>query len=208
MLGARDRIKGEKAVAVLKAEGLQVEFIPLDVTSQDSIESCKAELSKKFGVLDILVNNAGVMSADYEKNLEEIEINVIKETFETNFFGSIALTKAMLPLLKKSSAGRIVNLSSVLGSLGALSKSYDWKALSYNSSKTALNAFTVYLANELKDTKIKVNSCHPGWVKTDMGGEMAPMEIIDGAKTSVWLATLEENGPTGGYFHMQERLPW
>jgi NAD(P)-dependent dehydrogenase (short-subunit alcohol dehydrogenase family) len=115
-------------------------------------------------------------------------------------------------LIKKSTAGRIVNLSSILGSLtlhtDPTSPIYESKAFAYNASKTALNAFTVHLAHELKATNIKVNSAHPGWVKTDMGGEGAMMEVTDGAKTSVQLALLEDNGPTGGYFHMGETLPW
>lgn len=137
---------------------------------------------------------------------------VLRKTFDTNFFGLIELTQTLLPLLRKSEAGRIVNLSSILGSLKIHSTPgspiYDFKLLAYNSSKTALNQFTVHLAHELKDTPIKVNSAHPGWVKTDMGGEGAQMEIVDGAKTSVWLATLPADGPNGGYFHMNEILPW
>jgi NAD(P)-dependent dehydrogenase (short-subunit alcohol dehydrogenase family) len=115
-------------------------------------------------------------------------------------------------LLEKSPAGRIVNLSSILGSLSLhanpVSPVYNSKMLAYDASKTALNAFTIHLAHALKDTKIKVNSAHPGWVQTDMGGSAAPMNIEDGAKTSVWLATLPEDGPTGGYFHNGKPLPW
>jgi NAD(P)-dependent dehydrogenase (short-subunit alcohol dehydrogenase family) len=115
-------------------------------------------------------------------------------------------------LLKKSPAGRIVNLSSILGSLtlhaDPKSPIYNAKSFAYDASKTALNAFTVHLAYELRDTHIKVNSAHPGWVKTDMGGDQAPMELSEGSKTSVALATLPDNGPTGGYFHMGKPLPW
>lgn len=142
-------------------------------------------IQEKFDKLDILVNNA---------------------------FGVVELTQTLLPLIKKSAAGRIVNLSSILGSLtlhtDPASPIYESKAFAYNASKTALNAFTVHLAHELKGTNIKVNSAHPGWVKTDMGGEGAMMEVTDGAKTSVQLALLEANGPTGGYYHMSETLPW
>ena len=130
----------------------------------------------------------------------------------TNFFAPIAFTKALLPLLKKSDAGRIVNMSSILGSqaLHADPKSqiYEFKTLSYDASKAALNSFTIHLAHELKDTKIKVNSAHPGWVKTDMGTDAAPMEIPEGGKTGVELALLGENGPTGGFFHLGKPLPW
>jgi NAD(P)-dependent dehydrogenase (short-subunit alcohol dehydrogenase family) len=117
-----------------------------------------------------------------------------------------------LPLLRKSPAGRIDNLSSILGSLAAHSDPsspiYNMKPFAYDASKTALNAFTVHLAQELKGTPIKVNSAHPGWVKTDMGGSAAPMEVSEGGKTSVMLATLPDDGPTGGYFHLGETLPW
>ena len=122
--------------------------------------------------------------------------------------GSIALT----PGLRKSQAGRIVNLSSILGSLSfhadPKSPIYNMKAFAYDASKTALNAFTVHLAQELRGTKIKVNSAHPGWVKTDMGGSAAPLEVAEGGKTSVQLATLPDDGPTGGYFHLGRPLPW
>jgi NAD(P)-dependent dehydrogenase (short-subunit alcohol dehydrogenase family) len=138
--------------------------------------------------------------------------DVIHRTFETNFFAPVALTRVLLPLLKRSDAGRIVNMSSILGSqtlhADPASPIYDFKSLSYDSSKAALNSFTIHLAHELKDTKIKVNSAHPGWVKTDMGTDAAPMQIPEGGKTGVELALLDENGPTGGFFHLGQRLPW
>jgi NAD(P)-dependent dehydrogenase (short-subunit alcohol dehydrogenase family) len=137
---------------------------------------------------------------------------LLRETFETNLFAVVALTQALLPLLRKSEAGRIVNLSSILASLTLHatkgSPIYDAKTFAYDTSKTALNSFTIHLAHELKGTKIKVNSAHPGWVKTKMGGEGAQMEIVDGAKTSVELATLGPDGANGGYFHLGESLPW
>jgi NAD(P)-dependent dehydrogenase (short-subunit alcohol dehydrogenase family) len=137
---------------------------------------------------------------------------MLHETFDTNFFAVVALTQALLPLLRKSAAGRIVNLSSVLASLTlhATKGSPVWnsKTFAYDASKAALNSFTIHLAHELRGTKIKVNSAHPGWVKTEMGGTGAMMEIVDGAKTSVELATLDESGPTGGFFHMGEAMPW
>ncbi len=138
--------------------------------------------------------------------------DVLRKTFETNFFAVVALTQALLPLVRKSPAGRIVNLSSILGSLklhsDPTSPIYAMKAFGYDASKTALNAFTVHLAHELRATPIKVNSAHPGWVKTDMGGSAAPMEVTEGAKTSIQLATLPEDGPTGGFFHLGKPLPW
>jgi NAD(P)-dependent dehydrogenase (short-subunit alcohol dehydrogenase family) len=139
-------------------------------------------------------------------------MDLLRKVFETNFFAVVALTEKLLPLIRKSPAGRIVNLSSILGSLtlhaDPKSPIYNAKSFAYDASKTALNAFTVHLAYDLRDTKIKVNSAHPGWVKTDMGGPEAPMELSEGAKTSVTLATLPEDGPTGGYFHLGQTLPW
>jgi NAD(P)-dependent dehydrogenase (short-subunit alcohol dehydrogenase family) len=124
----------------------------------------------------------------------------------------VELTQKLLPLLRKSPAGRIVNLSSILGSLPLHadpgSRIAGVKNLAYDSSKTALNQFTVHLAAALRDTKIKVNSAHPGWVKTELGGENAPLEVAEGGRTSFQLATLGEDGPTGGFFHLGEPLPW
>ena len=141
-----------------------------------------------------------------------VKPEILRQDFETNFFAVVELTQALLPLIRKSPAGRIVNLSSILGSLtlhsDPKSPIYAMKSFAYDASKTALNAFTVHLAQELHGTPIKVNSAHPGWVKTDMGGPSAPMEVSEGGKTSVQLATLPDDGPTGGYFHLGEPLPW
>jgi len=215
LLGARDLKKSEGAAAALQAEGLPVEGIALDVTSDADIFNAARTIEAKFGRLDILINNAGVLldEGGFGVNTTTtVPLVKVRETFDSNFFGVIALTQALLPLLQKSEAGRIVNLSSILASLTLHatpdSPIYDSKAFAYDASKTALNGYTVHLAHALKDTPIKVNSAHPGWVKTDMGGEDAPMELADGAKTSVQLATLPADGPTGGYFHLGETLPW
>ncbi|MGA2572130.1 MAG: SDR family NAD(P)-dependent oxidoreductase, partial [Terracidiphilus sp.] len=173
--------------------------------------------NSRYGRLDILVNNAGIAGGTFpgtgpEHRAADVPMDLLRKVFDTNFFAPVALTETLLPLIRKSPAGRIVNLSSILGSLALHSDPgsgiYNSKTFAYDASKTALNAFTVHLAHELKDTKIKVNSAHPGWVKTDMGGAEAPMALSDGAKTSVRLATLGEDGPTGGYFHMDEVIPW
>jgi len=218
IVGARDLAKGEPAAAKLKAEGLDARAVQLDVTKAADIAALPAFLQKHYGRLDILVNNAGISvdtppGGDWmHTTAGSISPERLRQTYDTNFFGVVALTQALLPLLKASPAGRIVNQSSILGSLALhadpKSPIYDVKPFGYDSSKAALNAFTVHLAYELKDTKVKVNSAHPGWVKTDMGGEGATMELPDGAKTAVWLATVPEDGPTGGYFHMKDRLPW
>ena len=134
------------------------------------------------------------------------------QTFETNFFATVFLTQKLLPLIKAAPAGRIVNLSSILASL-TLHAQPDSpiahsKAFAYNASKTALNAFTIHLANELHDTPIKVNSAHPGWVQTAMGGPNAALPVAEGGRTSAQLALLGADGPTGGYFHLSTPLPW
>lgn len=136
----------------------------------------------------------------------------LRKIFETNFFAGVALTNVLLPVLHKSAAGRIVNLSSILGSLTLHatpgSPPYNAKMFAYDASETALNAYPIHLAHALKDTKIKVNSAHPGWVKTDMGGAQATLELSEGGKTSAALATLPDDGPTGGFFHLGKPLPW
>ena len=212
LAGARDEAKANNAVAELRKEGLDVHGIVLDVNDEGSIQKVFSRIERDYGHLDILVNNAGVMLDDREKKPSEQPLEAWRKTFETNLFGLVATTQALLPLLRKSAAGRIVNLSSILASntLHATPGSpvYDAKVPAYDVSKTAVNAYTVHLAWELKDTPIKVNAAHPGWVKTEMGGEGAVMEIEDGAKTSVALATIGPDGPNGGFLHMGETLPW
>jgi NAD(P)-dependent dehydrogenase (short-subunit alcohol dehydrogenase family) len=212
VLAARDRTKGVDAALKLQADGLDVEALTLDVTDAASIAAAVKEIEKKFGRLDILINNAGIAVQNGSKKVSEETLDVWRKTFDTNLFALIAVTQAFLPLLKKAPAGRIVNLSSILASLALhsdpASPIYDFKVPAYNVSKTAVNAWTVQLAYELRDTKIKVNAAHPGWVKTDMGGPSAPMEIVDGAKTSVALALIDAKGPNGAYTHMGEPLPW
>ncbi|WP_260704409.1 SDR family oxidoreductase [Edaphobacter flagellatus] len=213
ILGARDLAKGEAAAEQLKKEGIDASAIRFDVVNEADIKAAVDKIEKDYGKLDILINNAGVMLEPIGgNNTTTVSEDILRKTFETNFFSAIAVTNAFLPLLKKSEAGRIVNVSSILGSLtlhaAEGSPIYEAKALAYDSSKTALNAYTIHLAHALKGTKIKVNSAHPGWVKTDMGTDAAPMDVVDGAKTEVELATLGPDGPTGGYFHLGEALSW
>lgn len=212
LLAARDAAKGEQAAATLKAEGLNVTPILLDVTDSASIAAAAKKVEAEYGKLDILVNNAGINLERFEDKPSTTSPETLRKTFDANFFGTIEVTQAFLPLVLKSGAGRIVNLSSILGSLQEHSDPKSFVSnvimLAYNSSKTALNAFTVHLAQELKETSVKVNSAHPGWVKTDMGGEGAPLELEDGAKTSVELATLAADGPSGGFFHLGQPIGW
>jgi len=214
VIGSRDAGRGTAAAQKLQSEGIHAEAVRFDVTNPADYQAVYDYFDKKYGRLDILINNAGVSKENFlgGNQTSTTSAEVLHDTFDTNFFGVIQITQTLLPLLRKSPAGRIVNLSSILGSLALhadpKSPIYNAKAFAYDASKAALNSFTVHLAHELKDTNIKVNSAHPGWVKTDMGTDAAPMEIPDGAKTSVRLATLPADGPTGGYFHMNDALPW
>jgi NAD(P)-dependent dehydrogenase (short-subunit alcohol dehydrogenase family) len=217
VIGSRDIAEGEKALAKLRTAGVDAELLHFDITKAADHKAAYDYFNSKYGRLDILVNNAGIAAGVFpgtgpEHSATEISADLLHKVFETNFFAQVALTDTLLPLLKKSPAGRIVNLSSILGSLTLHatpgSPIYDAKSFAYDASKTALNAFTVHLAYDLRDTKIKVNSAHPGWVKTDMGGAQAPMELSEGAKTGAALATLPDDGPTGGFFHLGKPLPW
>jgi NAD(P)-dependent dehydrogenase (short-subunit alcohol dehydrogenase family) len=219
VLGSRDLKKGEAAAAKLRNEGITVESLGFDVTKSQDYQEAYDYFAKKYGRLDVLVNNAGVLKENQvsttgpaPNSTSAVSSEVLRETFDTNFFAPVALTQKLLPLIRKAPAGRIVNVSSILGSLTLHSDPnspiYSFKTLAYDASKAALNAFTVHLAHELRDTKIKVNSAHPGWVKTEMGGPNAPMEPSEGGKTSAQLATLADDGASGGFFHLGQQLPW
>ena len=209
LAAARDPAKGGQTVAQLKAEGLDVEFIPLDVGDDAQRRAAARHIGDTYGRLDVLVNNAGVSTESGHK-VSTVPLELVRRAFETNLFSLVAVTQAMLPLIRKSPAGRIVNLSSILGSLetNATQDMGDFASVGYNGSKAAVNMYTILLAKELAGTLIKVNAAHPGWVKTDMGGPGAPLELEEGARTGVALATLGPDGPTGGFFHAGERLPW
>ena len=214
LVGARDVAKSEGAAKQLRAEGLDARAVTLDVTNAADIAAVAKMVEAKFGKLDVLVNNAGVMQEkSWTQNAtSSTDLDKLRATFETNVFAVVALTNALLPMLRKAEAARVVNVSSILGSVSLQatkgSPTYSTKLFAYNSSKAALNMFTIHLAHELRATKIKVNSAHPGWVKTDMGGAGAPMDVVDGAKTEVDLATLPEDGPTGGFFHLGKAIAW
>jgi NAD(P)-dependent dehydrogenase (short-subunit alcohol dehydrogenase family) len=217
LLGSRTQAKGESAAATLRGEGIDAVAVTLDVNSEASRVALRDHLQSRYGRLDILVNNAGVYlegepGGEESFTAESVPESVFRDTMDSNFFAPVALTQLLLPLLRNSTAGRIVNLSSILGSLtlhaDPASPIFESRATAYNTSKTALNAWTVHLAKVLRDTPLKVNSAHPGWVQTDMGGAAAPLSIIEGAKTSVRLATLPSEGPSGGFFHQGNALPW
>jgi NAD(P)-dependent dehydrogenase (short-subunit alcohol dehydrogenase family) len=216
VIGARDLEKGEGAAETLRSEGLQAESLVFDVTRVEDHQASFDFFEQRYGKLDILINNAGVQKeVDHLAPMNEtstVSPEVLRETFDANFFRLIELTQKLLPLIRKSPAGRIVNLSSVLGSLTLHANPeapiYGMKLLAYNSSKAAVNLFTNHLAHELRDTSIKVNSAHPGWVKTEIGGKHAQLDAREGSMTSVKLATLPADGPTGKFYYLDEELPW
>lgn len=211
LIGARDRERGEQATADLRAHGLPVEFIQIDVTSQPDVDRAVAEVERRFGRLDILVNNAGVALDWYPGS--ELTVEALRETFETNVFGVFRVTKAFLPLLKKSEHGRIVNMSSGLGSMTRHSNPTSGLTLrnmllAYSASKAALNMMTVQFANELRSAGIKVNSACPGFTATDMNQHQGKRTVEQGAATPVRLALLPDDGPTGGVFSDNGAEPW
>tara|TARA_B100000963_G_scaffold253324_1_gene221984 strand:+ start:203 stop:934 length:732 start_codon:yes stop_codon:yes gene_type:complete len=214
ILGSRDLNKGEEAVKKLSNFGIDSDFVQYDAFDEDAPQKVYDYILEKYKKLDILINNAGVLLTGnlFVTNSSTISDKDLKDTFQTNFFSVISLTQKLLPLIKKSNAGRIVNVSTILSSL-TLHSAKDSpitpaKEIAYNASKTALNAFTIHLAIELKDTNIKVNSGHPGWVKTELGGPNAPIEVEESYKTSLRLATLDDEGPSGGLFHENDIIPW
>ena len=215
IVGARSGDKAESTASALRKEApaAPVHPLKLDVTDEKDVLSAVRMIEQRFGRLDILVNNAGVLLEPLVGNSTgATSTDVLRRTFESNFFSLVSLTQALLPLLKRSAAGRIVNLSSVLASLTVQSAAGSpieaVKPFAYDASKAAVNVFTIHLAHELRGTSVKVNSAHPGWVKTALGGGDAPMEIVDGAKTGVALALLGADGPSGGFFHMGEAIAW
>ncbi|MBB6632920.1 SDR family oxidoreductase [Cohnella thailandensis] len=211
LLGTRNEEKGKEAVAALVNEGVNARFILLDVTNQDTIEAATRQIEQEFGSLDVLINNAGV-SLERGASPSQLELAVLKETFETNFFGMFAVTKAMLSLLTKSPSGRIVNLSSGLGSLAINSDPKSefarFNLLAYNSSKTAVNALTVMFAKEFKNSPLKINAADPGYTATDLNRQTGYRSVEQAAGIVVRLATLPEEGPTGGFFDENGEVPW
>jgi len=212
LLGARDVERGQQAVRQLEESGHgDVHFIEIDVTKQGSIRAAAQQIESEYSRLDILVNNAGI-------NLRRdglpgaADVGVVQNIFDTNFFGALRVAQTMLPLLQKSSAGRIVNISSGLGSLTFNSDpawtGRDVKLIGYNSSKAALNMLTVHLAYELCGTKIKVNSANPGYTKTDLNDNQGTQPVEVGAIEATRLALLDDNGPTGQSFSKDGPDPW
>ena len=209
-LGSRDKKKGLDAITKLKELGIStVDCLEIDVTNIDSIIKARQELESKLQGLDVLINNAGI-AGDMPQNISTVETENLRKVFETNFFGAVQTTQQFIPLLKKSNEPIIVNVSSELGSLAIHTKrqnpNYELFD-AYSCSKTALNSFTVMLANEFIDTNFKINSVSPGYTATDLNQHRGLQTVEQGAKFIVKYATLGIDGPTGGYFKEQE-IPW
>ena len=208
LVGSRDKQRGEKAADALRGEGIDARPIVIDATNQATIETAAAHVEREFGKLDILINNAGILVERVPPS--ESQSESLRKTFETNVVGLVAITKAFLPLIRKSDAGRIVNVSSGLASLTNLGQleRLDNNSLAYTASKAAVNAFTVALARELRGTPIKVNAAAPGYTATEMNDFKGHQTVQQGAVASVRLATLPPDGPTGSFMDANGTVPW
>jgi NAD(P)-dependent dehydrogenase (short-subunit alcohol dehydrogenase family) len=207
VLGARDPEKGKDAARSITGEGLEAETVRLDVADGLSVAAAVEEIARRHGRIDILVNNAAILidgPGGFRSSLFELKADTARQTFETNVLGPLRLTQAVVPIMQRNGYGRIVNLSSGAGQLSDMRSGFP----AYRMSKAALNALTRITAAELASTNIKVNAVCPGWVRTDMGGAEAERPGEVGAETPVWLATLPENGPTGGFFRDMRAIPW
>jgi NAD(P)-dependent dehydrogenase (short-subunit alcohol dehydrogenase family) len=211
ILGARDPNKGANACSRLQGEDLDANFELLDVTDEDSLKTAVKHIQAQYGRLDILVNNAGIL-IDSAENVLDVNRSIIEKTLQTNVLGPLILCQNCVALMKAGGYGRIVNMSSTLGSLSEIvdpDSAYTGVGTpAYRLSKAALNAVTTLVAKEVRDDNILVNSACPGWVRTDLGGDQAPLTPDQGADTPVWLATLPDGGPTGGFYRERTRIPW
>jgi NAD(P)-dependent dehydrogenase (short-subunit alcohol dehydrogenase family) len=203
ILTARDEDKGKKAVQSLDKSGKKVIFYQLDVIDFESISGVADFVESKYDRLDILINNAGIL-IDENVRAMNVSMTIVQQTLDTNFIGPFKLIQSFLPLMKKNNFGRIVNISSVMGSLNNMAGGY----AGYRISKTALNATTKILASELSGTNILINSMCPGWVRTVMGGSNAARSVEEGADTALWLSKLPDGGPSGKFFQDRKEIPW
>lgn len=209
LVGARNEELGRAAVEELRSEDIDAHLILIDPTDANSVAKAAATVTKQFGVLDVLINNAGMMLEADRAAPAEVATSVFRDTYEVNVFGLHEVTRAFWPLLNKSKAARLVNVSSMLGSLTAHADGTmgDFKVIAYDSSKAAVNMMTVHYAWQWRGTPHKANTIHPGSVLTDLN-KKGQLTVVEGAKTSVALAMIGEDGPNGGYFHMGKTLPW
>ncbi len=207
VIGARDPKDGALAAEKLQSEGLDIPVVALDVNEETSAARAVAEVHRLYGRLDVLVNNAAILIDEpggFKASLFDLKSDTVRRTMETNLLGPIRLIQAAVPLMRSQDYGRIVNISSGAGQLADMGAGYP----AYRMSKTALNALTRVAAAELGPGTIKVNAMCPGWVRTDMGGANADRSPEEGADTAVWLATLPDDGPTGGFFRDRKPIAW
>lgn len=201
LVGARDAARGGEAADKLRAEGVDARFVPLDVTDAASIAAAAELVEREYGHLDVLVNNAGIIRADGSALPSETTLDTLREVYETNVFGVVAVTNALLPLLRRAPAARIVNVSSEVGSIAVMTDPegalFALTSIPYPSSKTALNMVTAMYAKELRDTPIKVNAANPGYCATDLNHHSGFRTAEEGAEVSVHLATLPADAPSG-----------
>jgi len=202
IMTARNMQAGRPMVNELRKQWKHVWFHQLDVNDEKSIQDTYQYLENSYGKLDILINNAGVF-LDNGKISLDLDIDALRSTMETNLYGPFRLIQMMLPLLKKSDGARIINLSSTMGQFSSMSE----RSAAYRISKTALNAMTVIFSAELSAFNIKVNSVHPGWVRTDMGGSNAIKSVEEGADSVVWLATADDI-PNGKFIYERKVINW
>lgn len=213
ILASRDKDRGMMTAGEFERQGLSVRFVALDVNSAASIEAVGDFIKKEFGRCDILVNNAGVFPDVKDYNVGDpvgglgVPLENVRRAMETNAYGALLMCQEFIPLMKKNDYGRIVNMSSDLAQLTELADP-DGKFLAYRMSKVALNMITRVLAAETAGTNILINSCTPGWCRTDMGGPYAERSAAEGADTPVWLAALPDDGPTGGFFRDRKPIVW
>jgi len=204
ILTGRDAARGKAVQDQLAKQGLETEFRLLDVADLHSIDRFTTDVLKEFGRVDVLVNNAGIMIDGEKPNTLPEYASVIQRTFTTNALGPYLLCRALVPPMVKHGYGRVVNVTSGMGQLSEMNSGYP----GYRMSKTALNAVTRMFADETRGSNVLINSVCPGWVRTDMGGKGATRSIEQGAETIIWLATLPDGAPTGGFFRDKKPMAW
>ncbi|MEM7209787.1 MAG: SDR family oxidoreductase [Pseudomonadota bacterium] len=206
LLGSRSLSGGESAAAPLRESGLDVRAVELDVDNADQIAALANTIKTDFDRIDVLVNNAGILVDPLtdDASIFDASREAVLSSFVTNTLGPVLLTNALLPLMRERNYGRVVNVSSGMGQLGDMGAGH----AGYRISKTALNSTTAIYATELAGTNVKVNAMCPGWVRTDMGTEHASRSIAEGIDTTLWLATLPDDGPSGGFFRDRNPIDW
>lgn len=203
VLTSRDPLKGEASAVQLRQSGGDIIYHQLDITRESSVHQLRDFVVQRWGTADILINNAGVY-LDEGQDVLRVGLEVYQQTIDTNVYGPLMLCQAFAPLMVKQKYGRIVNVSSRMGQMHGMSRNTP----AYRLSKLALNGLTRMIADSVRNTNVLVNAVCPGWVRTDMGGRFAPVSLEEGVDTIVWLATLPDRGPHGGFFHQRTQIEW